>query len=349
MTKDKPLESKTKSTEPPKPETLKPQDESVSEKPVVNNTIGKKDTTHLARHLNYRPSHKSTFIGIGVVILILAVNAGVIAFILRGQTSTSSEVSLGGVKISPAVLDTLGVNKTSVNNLGTELVVNPNSKFNGKVMVGGDVNIAGQLSLNSKFSASEASLTKLEAGETSLSKLNVNGDGTISNLNLRNNLIVVGSTTLQGAVTVSQLLTVNNNLNVTGNLAVGGTLSARNFQASSLVSDTTLTIGGHVITRGSAPTVSPGNGMGTGGTVSISGNDASGTIAVNVGVNSTGGMLAYVSFKMPYSNTPHVVVSMIGGPGVGTLYVSRSAAGFSVGINGPMPPGGYAIDYIVMQ
>lgn len=349
MAKDKPSETKIKSSEPPTPETLKPQDETVPPAPVVHSTIGKGKESRMARHLNYRPSHKSTFIGIGIVVLILAANAGVIAFILRGQTATTSEVSLGGVKISPAVLDTLGVNKTSVGNLGTELIVNPNSKFNGKVTVGGDVNIAGQLTLNSKFSASEASLTKLEAGETSLSKLNVNGDGTISNLNLRNNLIVVGSTTLQGAVTVSQLLTVNNNLNVTGNLAVGGTLSARNFQASSLVSDTTLTIGGHIITRGSAPSVSPGNGMGTGGTVSISGNDASGTIAVNVGVNSTGGMLAYVNFKMAYSNTPHVIVTLVGGPGVGTLYVNRSAAGFSVGVNGSMPPGGYAIDYVVMQ
>lgn len=349
MAKDKPTEIKTKSTELPQPETLKPQEDNTSPDVAVNTTIGKQKASKLARHVTYRPSHKATFIGLGIVVLILVINAGVIAFILRGQSSTSSEVSLGGVKISPAVLDTLGVNKTAVGNLGTELVVNPNSKFAGKVTVGGDVNIAGQLTLNSKFSASDASLTKLEAGDTSLAKLNVNGDGTISNLNLRNNLIVVGSTTLQGAVNISQLLTVNNNLNVTGNLAVGGTLSARGFQASSLVSDTTLTIGGHVITRGSAPTISAGNGLGSNGTVSISGNDASGTLGINIGVGCNGGMLAYVSFKSPYSNTPHVVVTAIGGPGMGTLYVSRSAAGFTVGANGSIPPGGYAIDYIVMQ
>lgn len=350
MAKDTPSEIKNKSTKLPEPETLKTQDDNSTPEVTVNTTIGKPKASKMARHVTYRPSHKATFIGLGVVVLILALNAGIIAFVLRGQTSTDSEVSLGGVKISPAVLDTLGVNKTSVGNLGTELVVNPNSKFAGKVTVGGDVNIAGQLTLNSKFSASDASLAKLEAGDTSVAKLNVNGDGTISNLNLRSNLVVVGTTNLQGAVNIGQLLTVNNNLNVTGNLAVGGTLSARGFQASSLVSDTTLTIGGHVITRGSAPSASPGNGLGTGGTISISGNDASGTVGVNIGVGSGGGMLAYVKFVMPYSNTPHVIVSGIGGPGMGNLYINnRSSTGFSIGVNGPIPPGGYAVDYIVMQ
>lgn len=349
MAKDQTTPVKPKTNEPPAPEVLKTQDDNTAADVAVNTTIGKSKGSRLARHVTYRPSHKATFIGIGIVILILAINAGVIAYVLRGQNSTDAEVSLGGIKLSPAVLDTLGVNKTPVGNLGTELVVNPDSRFSGKVTVGGDVNIAGQLNLNSKFSASDASLAKLEAGDTSVSKLNVNGDGTISNLNLRNSLTVVGLTTLQGAVNINQLLTVNNNLNVTGNLAVGGTLSARSFQASNLVSDTTLTIGGHIITRGSAPGVSPGNGLGNNGTVSISGNDASGTVAANIGVGSGGGILAYVSFRAPYTNIPHVVVSLIGGPGVGSVYISRSAAGFSIGVNGPIPAGGYAFDYIVMQ
>ena len=341
--------TKAKPAELPQPEILKTQDENIASEAVVNTTIGKSKESHLARHVTYRPSHKATFIGIGIVVLILSINAGIITYILRSQSSTKSEVSLGGVKISPSVLDTLGVNKTTAGNLGTELVVNPDSRFSGKVTVGGDVNIAGQLNLNSKFSATDASLTKLQAGDTSVAKLNVNGDGTVSNLNLRNNLIVVGSTTLRGAVNINQLLTVNNNLNVTGNLAVGGTLSARGFQAGSLVSDATLTIGGHVITRGSAPGVSAGNGLGSNGTVSISGNDASGTIGVNIGVGSGGGILAYVSFRAPYSSTPHVVVTAVGGPGMGSVYVSRSAAGFYIGVNGAIPAGGYAFDYIVMQ
>jgi hypothetical protein len=148
---------------------------------------------------------------------------------------------------------------------------------------------------------------------------------------------------------MTQLVTINNSLNVAGNLAVGGTLSARAFQASSLTSDTTLTIGGHIVTRGLAPNVGPGGGaLGSNGTVSISGNDASGTIGINIGVGAGTGTLANVAFKNQYGRTPHVVVTGVG-RGMGSLYVTRTAGGFSVGTNDSIAPGGYAIDYIVME
>lgn len=199
--------------------------------------------------------------------------------------------------------------------------------------------------MNGKLSVTDASISKLQAGDTSFSKINVSGDGTLSNLNLRNDLIVVGSTKLQGAVTVNQLMTVYNNMNVSGNLAVGGTLSMGAFQTN------TLTVGGHITTRGSAPSVSPGSSavLGSNGTISISGNDVAGTVAVNTGVGaSSGGIVAYVTFVNAYTNVPHVVVTAVGG-GMGGVYVNRNATGFSIGVNGVLSPGGYAIDYIVMQ
>jgi cytoskeletal protein CcmA (bactofilin family) len=210
------------------------------------------------------------------------------------------------------------------------------------VTVGGDVDVAGQLRLNSKFSAADASLAKLEAGDTSLSKLNVNGDGTISTLSLRKNLGVAGSTQFQGPVTISQLLTVHNNVNVSGSLSVGGTLSAGKFTVSSL------TVGGHITTRGSAPSVGKGSSIGSNGTVSISGNDTSGTVAVNIGAGGSSGILANVSFRNQYGSTPHVVVTAIG-KSAGSVYVIRDASGFSIGVGGSLSPGGYAFDYIVMQ
>lgn len=303
---------------------------------------------HLRRHGTYRPSHKATFIGLAVVVAILAVNAGVIAFVLRGQGEGGESVNRETVTLSTETLDKLGVSRNPVGNAGTELTVGPNAKFNGTVTVGSDVSIAGQLSLNSRFSANDASLTNLQAGNTSLAQLNVNGDGTLSNLNLRNDLTVVGATRIQGPMTLSQLLTVNNSVNISGNLAVGGTLSARGFQASSLVSDTTLTIGGHIISRGAAPGVSPGGALGSNGTVSISGSDAAGTIGVNFGTGGGNGILATVTFRQPYGSTPRVVVTGVG-QGMGSLYVFRSSTGFSVGVQGSVAPGGYAVDYIVMQ
>lgn len=342
-----PTETKT-SSDPPAPEVLTSQSESAHSETEQRTAATIKTRPRLKRG-SYRPSHRATFIGLVVVVAILAINGGVIYYFLNGQTTSDSKSNLNDVTISPAVLDGLGVSRNTVGSSGTELVVGPNSRFNGTVTVGSDVSIAGQLTLNSKFSASDASLTKLQAGETSLSQLNVNGDGTVSNFNLRNDLSVVGATRLQGPVTVGQLLTVNNNLNVVGNLSVGGTLSARGFQASSLISDTTLTVGGHILTQGLAPGISPGgSALGSNGTVSISGNDASGTIAANIGTSATSGMLAQITFRNRYVITPHVVISAVG-RNAGDFYVNRTSTGFSITVAGALSPGGYAFDYIVMQ
>jgi hypothetical protein len=296
----------------------------------------------------YRPSHKATFIGVGVVIAILAINAALIGFVLKKQSSTDTKLNQDTVTISQASLDKLGVNRSVVGTGGIELVVGPKARFNSGVQVGGDVSIAGQLKLNSKFSASEAALAKLDAGATSVTELNVNGNGTVSSLGLRNDLIVAGTSKFQGAVVMSQLLTVNNNVNIAGSLAVGGVLTVNSFHTASLVVDSTITVGGHVITSGSRPGVSAGGAVGSNGTVSISGNDASGTVAVNTGVGASSGIVANITFHSKYSNTPHVVVTAVGSGAV-DVYVNRSATGFSIGVNSALSAGGHAFDYIVMQ
>ena len=338
-------ESKISSTEPPVPEVLQAQSDDVAEEATEDKTSPAPAATHRPRpqihRMTYRPSHKATFIGLGVVVVILAINAVIISFVVQGQATANAQGSQSDVTISPAVLDTLGVSRNSVGDLGTELVVGPNSKFDGKVTIGGDVSVGGELKLNGKLSVSDATLTSLQAGNTSLNKLDVNGDANAASLTLRQNLAVAGTSTLQGAVTVGQTLTV------AGNLTVGGALAVRSFQASSLTSETTLTIGGHVITRGLSPNVSAGGAVGSNGTVSISGNDASGTVAVNIGVGAASGVLAQITFKSQYTNTPHVVITPVGRGG--DFYINRTTTGFSIVSVNPLSPGGYAFDYIVMQ
>jgi hypothetical protein len=285
---------------------------------------------------------------LSVVAVILLINAAVIIVLMNIQSKNNSEVAIGGVKISPAVLETLGVSRNTVGKSGAELVVNPDAKFTGNLTVGGNISIAGKLQMNNGIIANDATFTKLTAGDTSLSKLNVNGDATISSLALRNNLSVAGSTTLQGPVVVSSLMTVSNSMNVAGNLAVGGVLSVRSFESGSLTSDTTLTIGGHIITRGSAPSVSKGSGLNVVDTVSISGSDAAGTVDVNIGAGGRSGVLANISFVQKYGNTPHVIITPVGG-GVTDAYVaSRTSAGFSIGASS-IAVGGHSFDYIIMQ
>ena len=208
--------------------------------------------------------------------------------------------------------------------------------------------MAGQLKLNSKFSANEASLAQLQAGDTSVGKLNINGDSTATNITARKDIIVSGTTRLQGPVNIAQLMTVSNSVNITGNLSVGGTMAINAFQTNTLTSTGILTLGGHIVTRGSAPAVSPGPALGQNGTVSLSGSDMAGTIATNYGVGGGPGLIAAVTFVNHYTNVPRVVVSAVGGAS-GALYVNRTTNGFNVYTTGSMPPGGYAIDYIVMQ
>lgn len=299
-----------------------------------------------SRRGTYKPSTRATFIGLTVVGLIVAVNIGVIAYVMRGQ-ETTEQVNRETVTLSTETLDKLGMSKTAVDNAGTQLVVGPNAKFNGTVTVASNLSVAGTLNLNNTLEASDARLVKLQVQDAQLGQLNVNGEGAFSTLNVRNDLTVAGSTKLQGQVTMSQLLTVNNNVNVVGSLAVGGSLTVRNFAASSLTSDTTLTIGGHIITKGTAPVVAPGGGVGVNGTVSISGNDASGTVAVNAGTSAGGGLLASITFNRAYASTPHVVVTPIGG--YVSLYITRTASGFNIYSAGGLSPAGYAFDYFVTQ
>lgn len=347
-----PSSDKDSTTELPAPEVLKPQADVASQEIDSTSTVSPAALAKASkrqRRGTYRPSHKATFIGLAVVVAILAVNAGIIAFVIKGQSKTATQASQGQVTLSTATLNQLGVNRSTINDAGIQLVVNPDALFNGKVTINGDASFAGQLKLNSKLSAADASLTQLEAGNTSLSQLSVNGDATVTNLNLRKDLIVAGVTTLNGGSTINQLLTVNNNANISGNVAIGGTLSVSTVHTSSFVIDSTLTIGGHILTQGSKPLIQAGPSIGSYGTVSISGNDAAGTVAVNPGVGASGGIVAYITFRNYYSNIPHVIVSSIG-QDVGSIYVNRTTTGFSIHVSGPLTAGvGYAFDYIVEQ
>lgn len=336
------------SDELPAPEVLTVQSDDGSQAPKVASSTLSARAKSMHRRVTYRPSHKATFIGLAVVIAVLLINGGVIAFVVSGNNPEEANTNSNAVTLSSGVLDKLGVSRNSVGDTREELSIGPNTKFGGTILVNGDTSIGGVLTLNKKLAAQDATVTSLQAGNTSLQTLGVNGDITGTNVNVRTDLSVVGATRLQGAVTIGQLLTVNNSVNVIGNLAVGGTLTARSFQANNLISENTLTIGGHIITAGSAPNVGRGGAVGNNGSVSISGNDTSGTVAVNAGTGAGNGLVAQVAFRSPYPTIPHVVVTPVGGA-IGSFYITRSAGGFNIYIANAIAPGGYAFDYIVVQ
>jgi len=341
-------QSTAQSDELPAPEVLTVQSDDGSQSPQIASSVLSDRAQKQRRQTTYRPSHKATFIGLAVVIAVLTINGIIIGFVLNGKTPVPNSANSNAVTLSSSVLDKLGVSRNAVGNSNEELAIGPNTKFGGAIVVSGDTKIGGELTLNKKLLAQDATLTTLQAGNTSLQSLTVNGDITGTNVNVRTDLSVAGATRLQGPVTIAQLLTVNNNLNVIGSLAVGGTLTARTFQANSLTSENTLTVGGHIVTAGAAPSVGGGAATGSNGSVSISGNDTSGTVAVNTGTGAGNGLLAQVAFRTSFPTTPHVVVTPVGGP-IGSFYITRTAGGFSIYVSNAVLPGGYAFDYIVMQ
>ncbi len=327
----------------PEPQELKPRTDDVAAggsppPPATNPAAPPKKPTHRT----YRPSHRATFLGLAAVIAILSVNAVIFLFVLKKQAK-QDELSKESVTLSSEQLSKLGINRSTLGSTGAQLTVAPNAQFKGTLSVDGKTTLIGEVIVNNKLTGTEAAFTKLQAGDTSLSKLNVNGDGTLSTLNLRKDLAVLGVTQLQGAVTVNSLLTVKNNLVVQGNLSIGGTFSARSLRSGS-----TLSIGGHVVTSGSTPGVSRGGATGSNGTVSISGSDAAGAVGINTGVGAGNGLLATVSFNTPYSTTPIVVMSAVGTSS--NIYLgSVTSSGFTIYASGALAPGGFRVNYITFQ
>jgi cytoskeletal protein CcmA (bactofilin family) len=329
----------------PQPEELKPRDDSSAAQAAAAAQAAPKKPP---RHHTYRPSHKATFIGLAVVVAILAVNAAVIELVLKKQAKTDNIASKGQVSISTDQLNKLGIDRNAVGDSGIQLIVAPDAQFKGKLTVAGDTTVSGKLLLNSTLTTTSANITQLQAGNTSLAKLDVNGDTNLSSLNLRKDLLVTGNTQLQGPVTLKQLLTVNNSVNVQGNLSVGGTLTVSTFSARSLTSTSILTVGGHIITSGLNPSFAPGGALGSNGTASVSGNDSAGAININIGVGAAGGILGTVAFRTNYSNAPRVVITPVG-VGADFYVTNLTVGGFSVGVTAGLPAGGYRINYIVEQ
>ncbi|HET6863584.1 MAG TPA: hypothetical protein VFH37_00040 [Candidatus Saccharimonadales bacterium] len=322
----------------PLPEVLRPRtDAAPSPAPTAKTEQAKKPL-----HRSYRPSHRATLIGLAAVIAILAINAAVIALLLKKQAAKDTLNAKGQVSLSSSQLNSLGINRSELGPSDVQLTVAPNAQFKGTLSVNGSTTLGGQVNLNNKLNASSADITQLDAGNTNLTQLNVNGNGTLNTLNLRKDLAVAGVTQLQNA------LTVNNSATVSGNLTVGGTLSVNTFSARSLTSVTSLTVGGHIITGGPTPGVSRGGATGSNGTVGISGNDTAGSISINIGAGAPSGTLANVSFSSRYGNIPHVVITPVG-VGANFYVLNLSTTGFSVGVASGLPPGGFVINYIVEQ
>lgn len=117
-----------------------------------------------------------------------------------------------------------------------------------------------------------------------------------------NNLTVTGSANL-ATLNVSGASTLAS-LTVTGDVTITSKLIVTTVEVGDI------TVGGHVITAGTAPAGQVLGASGVGATYTIDGNDTAGTIAITTGSTSiTSGDLAKITFNKAFGKVPKIVLS----------------------------------------
>jgi hypothetical protein len=209
------------------------------------------------------------------------------------------------------------------------LTVQANAVFAGAVLIRGDLDVAGSLKLGGGLE-----LVDLNVGGNA--KLN---EATATNLTVSSNLNVQGTLTLKSGISVGGA----------SNFNAGLTASSITTGVLNLNGDLKLTH--HITAGGTIPDVSKGTAVGGGGTVSLSGSDTAGTVAVNTGSSPPAGCFATVTFSEQFDNTPHVVVTPVGAAAAGIdYYITRSTTSFIICSTNSAPSGqNFAFDYVVLD
>ncbi|MGB4966668.1 MAG: tail fiber domain-containing protein, partial [Candidatus Saccharimonadales bacterium] len=167
--------------------------------------------------------------------------------------------------------------------------------------------------------------------------------GQISSLN--DTVSALQSIDIHNGGTINGNIVINGGLQVSGNVTVAGNLETADIY-----------VGGHIVTKGSAPVATTGVALGVLGASTYTpavvndGTDAAGTVTVTAGGEQlTSGVLAHITFNKAFSQSYKVVVS--GGNERATdlrVYVVKTAAGFDIVTRDAVTAGTqYTFDYMV--
>ncbi len=288
------------------------------------------DTTEIKKSFADRVKGITNNFNIYLIAFLIIVFIALIITYVALNSDPEDDLSITGQELTDEAFDELAQNESNVGDVNQTLTVEANAIFNGKVLVKDNLDVAGSINVG---------------GPLTLPGITVAGTSAFEDVEVNNNLSILGSASIQGA------LTVNSNANISGNLAVGGEISASSVTADSINFSGDLEISRHINTGGPTPNISRGGAVGAGGTASISGTDASGTATINTGGGPSTGILATISFANSYTGTPRVIISP-SSAAAATLdyYVSRSSTGFTIRtVNAPSSSSTYVFDYWVSE
>lgn len=274
-------------------------------------------------------SNVNPYLMLFIAIFLIAVII-VVTISISSRNSDPSNILFEGQELDQETLDEILTNESNIGSVDQTLTVAANAIFNGKVLVKDSLDVAGAINVG---------------GALSLPGITVSGQSNFEDVNVSNNLAILGSLSIQ------QSLTVQAGADITGDVAVGGTLSAGAISSDNIQFTGDAVFTRHIDTGGGLPAISSGTAVGGGGTVSISGNDIAGTITINTGGGPPAGIFANVSFVNAYNSTPNVQITPIGSSTAAlSYYATRTTNGFSIGtINAPSASTTYIFDYFITE
>lgn len=260
-------------------------------------------------------------------LLTLVIAAGVtVVLYLKDRSIVNQKDTIDVTSLSDASQKQLSNTSVNIGTSSQVLNVASNAIFAGAVLVRSNLEVAGTMKVG---------------GDLQLPGITVSGSSKFGQL--ETNDLIAGSGIFQGPLIARKGLSIN------GNATVDGSLSASQISTNSLTLNGDLVLTHHIIAGGAIPAISRGTAAGSGGTVSLSGSDTSGSITINTGGNPSGGCFATINFSSRFNGTPRVVLTPIGSGAAGLdYYVNRSTSEFSVCTTSPAPGGQtFGFDYFI--
>lgn len=264
-----------------------------------------------------------------MIFVFLVFLAAMVTLISYSSSKKPNTDTIDGQTLSEEDLANLSSENSTVGDPKSTLTVASNAIFNGRVLIRDSIDVAGTIRVG---------------GSLSLPGITVSGTSAFEDVQVGNNLSIGGNTAINGQLTVQQGLTLG------GNATISGSLSAASIIVDSLQLNSDLQITKHIDTGGGRPGISVGS-AGNGGTVSISGSDTAGTITINVGGGAPAGVMANITFAVPFNDTPYIVISPVGSSAAQLqYYITKTSSGFSIAtVNAPPSIGAYVFDYVAFN
>jgi cytoskeletal protein CcmA (bactofilin family) len=276
-----------------------------------------------------RGPHISKYLLAFIILMVMMLLVGAFVFTQAKSKINATKITSKS-DLSKEVGDNLKNTSQELGDAKQNLTISANTQFNNKVLVRGDLDVAGTIKVGSSLN---------------LPGIAVAGTSTFDTINVAKTLTTAGDVNVQGQ------LVAKNGATFGGDLTVNGTLKASKIIVDNLEYRQALILQKPLSTTGSILNISSGGAAGAGGTVAVSGNQISGSLSVNTGAGTTVGLLATITFKEPLSTVPKVLLTPASaGAGQTDYYVSRTTSGFTINSSTPPPASSALIfDYFVVQ